>query len=250
MKIIILEDEPLAQQRMIQLLQKADPEAEILHCIDGVESGLMWFKSNSAISYDLIIADIQLGDGSSFELLEQINSTVPIIFVTAYDSYALNAFEYYSVAYLLKPVQPDALAKALQKAKNYSDKFTLQSLSEMIRQKTGNYQQRLIVKYGNQIKAITIDDIAAFYVEERVVMLSTFEKRQLAVDQNLEQLEQLLDPTRFFRINRKVIVHIRAIKNMEAYTRSRVLIELEPPIKSDLVVSTERASSFKKWLEG
>lgn len=250
MKVLLLEDEPLAQQRIIQLLQKADPELEIVQCIDSIESGLAWHKSNPGLTYDLILADIQLGDGLSFDLLQQIDSSAPVIFVTAYDTYALKAFEFYSVAYLLKPIQPEALEKALQKAKSLSDKHTLHALSEMIRQRTGNYQQRLIVKYGSHIKAITIQEIAAFYVEERVVMLSTFDKRQLAADQNLEQLESMLDPSRFFRINRKVIVNINAIKNMETHTRSRVVLELEPGIKADLVVSTERASAFKKWLEG
>lgn len=250
MKILLIEDEPLAQQRLTQMLQKIDSKYEVIAYIDSIESGLAWRESHPDIPFDLIIADIQLGDGLSFDLLEQLNSKAPIIFVTAYNEHALKAFEHLSVAYLLKPIQADALEKALEKATAFGTPGIWRELTKLVQQKAGNFQKRLIVKYGSNIKAVPLTDIACFYVEERVVMLTTFEKRTLAADQNLEQLEGILDPSEFFRINRKVIVNVKAIKNMQTYSRSRVVLDLDPEVKTDLVVSTERAAAFKKWLEG
>lgn len=251
MKILLIEDEPLAQQRLEQLLLKINPDNRVIAKIDSIESGLAWHEQQpSTPEIDLIIADIQLGDGLSFELLEQLGLKVPVIFVTAYNEHALQAFEHLSIAYLLKPVQLEAMEKALEKAASFNKHHVWHELTRLLQQKTGHFQQRLIVKYGSHIKAIPLAEVACFFVEERVVMLTTFEKRTLAADQNLEQLEGILDPTQFFRINRKVIVNVNAIKNMQTYSRSRVLLELEPDVKTDLVVSTERAAAFKKWLEG
>ncbi len=141
-----------------------------------------------------------------------------------------------------------AIEKFNQLSKNNVPDF--QALSQLFNLSGKSYQKRLVIKFGNSIKAIDIADIAAFYVEERVCMLCTFDGRQLAADQNLEQLDAMIDPKQFFRINRKVIVNVKAIKNMEMYSRSRVSLQLNPPIKAELIVSTERASAFKKWLEG
>lgn len=251
MNILLIEDEPLAQQRLEQMFHKISPNHQIISKIDSIESGLAWKDQLETLPHiDLIVADIQLGDGLSFDLLEALKLNVPVIFVTAFNEYALQAFEHLSVAYLLKPIQFEALEKALEKATAFHKPDVLQELQRLMRQKSTNYQQRLIVKYGNHIKAVPIAQIACFYVEERVVMLTTMDKRTLAADQNLEQLEGLVDPSQFFRINRKVMVNVNAIKNMQTYSRSRVLLELEPDVKTDLVVSTERASAFKKWLEG
>lgn len=250
MQILLIEDEPLAQQRLEQMLQKINPLHRLVATIDSVESGMSWYENHTGTRVDLIIADIQLGDGLSFDLLDQMDLNAPVIFVTAYNEHALQAFDHLSVSYLLKPVQLDALEKSITKATAFHAPSVMEELNSLLKQKAGHYQQRLIVKYGSHIKAIPIAEIACFYVEERVVMLTTFDKRTLAADQNLEQLEGILDPAQFFRINRKVIVNVKAIKNMQTYSRSRVLVELEPEIKTDLVVSTERASAFKKWLEG
>lgn len=249
MKIVIIEDEPLAQQRLEKLLLEIEPDTEVLARIDSIETGLEWFEEHS--DYDLVIADIQLGDGLSLDLLRDAGVNKPVIFVTAYDHYALSAFEHLSVAYLLKPIQAEALAQALEKAKNFTQPVDLRQIIDLVRPERGSsYQQRLLIRYGSNLKAIPFDDIACFYVEERVVMVATLDKRHLAADQNLEQLEKMVDPTKFFRINRKAIINIKAIKNMQTYSRSRVLIQLDPDVNTDLIVSTERAAAFKKWLEG
>lgn len=249
MKIVIIEDEPLAQQRLQKILQDIDSQAEVVALIDSIETGLTWFEGHK--DYDLVLADIQLGDGLSLDLLKSAEVSKPVIFVTAFDHYALSAFEHLSVAYLLKPIQADALAQALQKAKNFNQPLDVRQLLQLLRpEQSSSYQQRLLIRYGSNLKAVPFDEIACFYVEERVVMVATIDKRHLAADQNLEQLEKMVDPAKFFRINRKVLVNIKAIKNMQTYSRSRVMLQLEPEVNTDLIVSTERASAFKKWLEG
>lgn len=249
MKIVIIEDEPLAQQRLQKILLDIEPQAQVVGLIDSIETGLTWFEDH--IDYDLVLADIQLGDGLSLDLLKSAEVNKPVIFVTAFDHYALSAFEHLSVAYLLKPIQADALAQALHKAKSFNQPIDMRQILQLLRpEQSGNYQQRLLIRYGSNLKAVPFDEIACFYVEERVVMVATLDKRHLAADQNLEQLEKMVDPAKFFRINRKVLVNIKAIKNMQTYSRSRVLLQLEPEVNTDLIVSTERASAFKKWLEG
>jgi DNA-binding LytR/AlgR family response regulator len=251
MKIVLIEDEPLAMQRMEKLLSKILPSLDVVAKLDSVESAMHWFSKNEQQT-DLIIADIQLGDGLSLEIFEKTNNRTPVIFTTAHNEYALEAFKHLSIDYLLKPINEERLSAAVEKftelSKNKAPDF--QALSQLLNLSGKAYQKRLVIKFGNSIKAIDISDIAAFYVEERVCMLCTFDGRQLAADQNLEQLDAMLDPKQFFRINRKVIVNVKAIKNMEMYSRSRVSLQLNPPIKAELIVSTERASAFKKWLEG
>ncbi|MDP2189459.1 MAG: LytTR family DNA-binding domain-containing protein [Sphingobacteriaceae bacterium] len=251
MKIVLIEDEPLAMQRMEKLLSKIIQPLEVVAKLDSVESALNWFGAHPS-EIDLILADIQLGDGLSLEIFEKTNNQTPVIFTTAHNEYALEAFKHLSIDYLLKPINEESLSVAIDKfqrlAKTRVPDF--QALSQLFQLGGKAYQKRLVIKFGNSIKAIDIADIAAFYVEERVCMMCTFDGRQLAADQNLEQLEAMLDPKQFFRINRKVIVNVRAIKNMEMYSRSRVSLQLNPPIKAELIVSTERAAAFKKWLEG
>jgi len=251
MRIVLIEDEPLAMQRMEKLLLKVQKPLELVAKLDSVESALSWFGIDPP-KVDLIIADIQLGDGLSLEIFEKTNNKTPVIFTTAHNEYALEAFKHLSIDYLLKPINEERLEAAIEKFKQLSKGIApdFQALSHLFNLGNGAFQKRLVIKFGNSIKAIDIADIAAFYVEERVCMLCTFDGRQLAADQNLEQLDAMLDPKQFFRINRKVIVNVKAIKNMEMYSRSRVVLQLKPPVKAELVVSTERASAFKKWLEG
>jgi len=251
MRIVLIEDEPLAMQRMEKLLLKVQKPLELVAKLDSVESALSWFGIDPP-KVDLIIADIQLGDGLSLEIFEKTNNKTPVIFTTAHNEYALEAFKHLSIDYLLKPINEERLEAAIEKFKQLSKGIApdFKALSHLFNLGNRAFQKRLVIKFGNSIKAIDIADIAAFYVEERVCMLCTFDGRQLAADQNLEQLDAMLDPKQFFRINRKVIVNVKAIKNMEMYSRSRVVLQLKPPVKAELVVSTERASAFKKWLEG
>ncbi|MFN3529591.1 MAG: LytR/AlgR family response regulator transcription factor [Bacteroidia bacterium] len=252
MKIVIIEDEPLAAQRINKLVLKVIPEAEIVHQIDSVEEGKAWFASDQ--QYDLILADIQLGDGLSLEIFRAFAPKKPIIFTTAYNQFALDAFRHLSIAYLLKPVTEENLHHALEKLKELKQAShegqNLQALLEKFSRSQPDYPKRLVIKFGQHIKAIPFDDIACFFVEERICMLMTFDKRQLPADHNLEQLENIVDPRQFFRINRKVMVNVNAIKSMQAYSRSRVALQLDPNCNTDLIVSTERSANFKKWLEG
>jgi two-component system response regulator LytT len=255
MKIVIIEDEPLAARRMEKLIAQLDEPHEIVAMLDSVESGMTWFEN--PVDFDLIMADIQLGDGLSLDFLSKVGNK-PIIFTTAYNHYALEAFKLLSVAYLLKPVGLEDLQDALHKLNQLQQgrggpanvQINLQQIKELLQQGSHKHPTRLVIRYGPHIKAIPYEEIACFYVEERACMVLTFDKRQLAADYNLEQLEGMVNAAHFFRINRKVMVNIKAIKNMQAYSRSRVVLTLEPEVKTDLVVSTERSPAFKKWLEG
>lgn len=251
MKIVIIEDEPLALQRLEKMLKRLKPNCDIVGRIDSVETGINWFETATQ-TFDLVIADIQLGDGLSLDIFNRIKLSQPVVFTTAHNNYALQAFDHLSIDYLLKPIGEEQLSKALLKfEKLQSAPATDYSLlTQFLNKLHDPYQKRLVVKSGNGLKAIEIDQISAFFVDERVCMLITHEGRISAVDQNLEQLEAILDPKKFFRINRKVIINVNAIQKMENYSRSRVFIQLNIELKSDLVVSTERATAFKKWLEG
>ena len=253
MKILIFEDEPLAAARMKRLVEELQPDVEVLACLSSVQAGFDWFDQNDVP--DLLLLDIHLADGSSFELFEQIDTEIPVIFTTAYDQYAIEAFRVNSIDYLLKPIRVEALNQALEKFLKRQPNGTtapqdLQGLIHSLQRLTPSYQKRLVIKYGPHIKAIEIQDIAYFYIESKVTLLRTFEGKSYAADQNLDQLEQILDPEVFFRVNRQMIVHIRGIEQMYAYSKSRVKIDLTPPLDQEVIVSADRSPHFKRWLAG
>lgn len=253
MKIVLLEDEMLALDRLEKLLQTHCPEHEVIARLRSLAEAKNWLESKAEA--DLILADIQLGDGLSLDFFKAENWQLPVIFTTAYDEYSLEAFKLNSVDYLLKPIKSTELVAAIQKcasrlSQNNAPQIDYAKLAEALAQRENRYQSRLLIRYGQTLKAIDIADIAYFYVDSRVVSLKGFDGRELPIDQNLDELEQMLNPKQFFRINRKVIVNIRAIKSMHAYSRSRVHLSLDPATEIDSLVSTERSPNFKKWLEG
>ena len=248
--ILIIEDEEPAANRLKKMVLEIEPEANILENIVSVNSALTWLKNNPAP--DLIFSDIQLSDGLSFEIFKNIEVNCPVIFITAYDEYAIDAFKVNSIDYLLKPIKKDDLENALQKFKKLSNKTTagldIQKVLEVFKTPKSDFKTRFIVRYGEHIKTIKIEEVAYFYTEDKINFLTTNEGRRYTIDYNLDNLESLLDPKIYFRINRQFIICIQAISEMFTYSKSRVLIKLNPPCKHETIVSTERSGDFKLWL--
>lgn len=255
MKIVIVEDEPFAQQELRRLINSTGRDFELLATIDSVEDSIAWFSSND--HPDLVFLDIQLADGLSFEIFREISLKSAVIFTTAYDNYAIKAFELNSIDYLLKPIKLESLEGALEKfdrmkrdigrAKQVVDSENLKELITMMASK--NYKSRFVVKSGDQIMSVDISEIAYFKAEDNIVFLFKNDGHKYIIDQTLEQLERMLDPARFFRLNRTFIVAVESIKKVSKYFNSRLLIRLEPAVDEQVLVSRARAKEFINWLD-
>jgi DNA-binding LytR/AlgR family response regulator len=251
MNILILEDEEPAAQRLIKLLHEIEPGAKVLDTLVSVKSAVEWLKKNSAP--ELMLMDINLADGLSFEIFSQVEVSCPVIFITAYDQYAIQAFKVNSIEYLLKPVKKEELMSALEKYKRLFEGKSMPDLKlllESIREKHEDYKKRFLIKYGDHIKTIDIKNVAYFYTEEKINFLKTKDDHSYPIDYNLDRLETMIDPERFFRINRQFIISIESITDMFSFSKSRVKVVLNPPINMDTIVSTERSPNFKEWLSG
>jgi len=252
-KVLILEDEEAAANRLKKMIAELLPEAEFIGHLASIKQGVEWFNTNE--QPDLIFADIQLNDGTSFEIFNRVEVKSPVIFTTAYDTYALDAFKLNSVDYLLKPVKKTELNIAIEKFKavHLSEKkeenTNLKQLLSAL-QKTQNYKQRFVLRIGDHMKIIEVPDIAYFYTENKGNYIVTRDSKRFLADNNLDQIESMLDPKLFFRINRQFIIAYSSIAEMFTYSKSRVLLKLNPPTKLDTIVSTERSAAFKAWLGG
>ena len=251
MNSIIIEDEKPSARRLQRMLTALDFKADIM--LHSVEESIEWFNNNE--HPDLIFLDIQLSDGLSFEIFDHVQVKSAIIFTTAYDEYALQAFKLNSIDYLLKPIDEDDLAQAVSK---YKDRIPKQEAVTLdfndIKKLLVNpieraYKKRFSVKIGQHLKLINIDEIECFYSENKGTYLHTVEGRNYLLDTTLEQLEDALEPQTFFRINRKFFVNINAIKDMVSYTNSRLQIKLNSYSEQDVIVARERVRDFKNWLE-
>ncbi|MCB4799532.1 LytR/AlgR family response regulator transcription factor [Neotamlana laminarinivorans] len=251
MNVIIIEDEKPSARRLQRMLEKLDIKTETL--LHSVEESLEWFSSNP--HPDLIFLDIQLSDGLSFEIFETINIKTPVIFTTAYDEYALQAFKLNSIDYLLKPIDEDDLAIAVKKYKERQPQTQAVTLDFndikklLVNPIDREYKKRFSVKVGQHLKLISVDDIECFYSENKGTYLHTTEGRNYLLDTTLEHLENELEPESFYRINRKFYVNINAIKDMVSYTNSRLQIKLNSYKDQDVIVARERVKDFKAWLE-
>jgi two-component system LytT family response regulator len=252
MNILLLEDEEPAAKRLQKMLKEIEPDAIVPDNIVSVSSAVKWLQQNTLP--DLIISDIQLADGSSFDVFKTVKTLCPVIFTTAYDQYAIEAFKVNSIDYLLKPVKKEELAAAIEKYKKLSHQKQQAApdinklIEAMAAGEQSKYKKRFAVKYGEHLKTISIDDAAYFYTEDKINFITTKEGRRYTIDFNLDALEAMLDPHIFFRINRQYIISIHAIAEMFAYSKSRVLIKLNPVAKHETIVSTERSGDFKLWL--
>jgi len=249
--VLILEDEEPAAKRLQKLLHETTEEVEVLAVLDSISSAKEWLATHP--HPQLMLVDIHLADGISFELFKQTEVNCPIIFTTAYDEYALQAFKLNSIDYLLKPVKKDELQQALKKflkLKAMQPMNIDQLLLAVSQNPVDKYRQRFVIRYGEHIKTIETKDAAYFYTEARANFLVTKDAKRYVIDFNLDQLEQMLNPSLFYRINRQFIIFIEAIEEMSTWTKGRVMVKLKPATKLETIVSTERSAEFKKWLAG
>ena len=251
MNVVIIEDEKPAARRLKRMLHKLGVEAEVM--LHSVEESIHWFQSHE--QPDLIFLDIQLSDGLSFEIFEEVTIDSAIIFTTAYDEYALKAFKLNSIDYLLKPIDEDELKNAVAKYQHqHPKKLDLQvNINEirklLINPIDRNYKKRLTIKIGQHIKIIHVDEIECFYSENKATYIHTKENRSYLLDHSLEHWIGHLDPEVFSRVNRTFIVHVNAIKDIISYTNSRLKLILHSYSESEIIVSRERVKDFKNWID-
>ena len=250
MNIVIIEDETPASNRLSKMLHQVMPQSTVLCSLDSIAAVETWFAAHPMP--DLVLLDIHLADGTAFDLLKRVSITAPIIFTTAYDQYALEAFKSSSIDYLLKPIKQEDLKTALDKLRDLKKLFTApveETHSTDATLRTG-FKKRFVIRIGEHLKTLAADDIAYCYSESKMTYARSIDGRNFPMDHNLDALEHMLDPQLFFRINRQYIVSLKAIEEMRAYTKSRVIIRLKPAAKEAPVVSAERSADFKMWLGG
>ena len=249
MEVLIIEDELLSAERLKKLVLDFDSTIRIIGVIDSVEDAVNWFENNS--SPDLVFLDIHLADGSSFEIFEKVNINSSIIFTTAYDKYAIKAFKVDSIDYLLKPIDKEELHQAIEKyeKRQKGNKVTSENVKELLDKISPSYKDRFMVKTLNSIISLKTYDIAYFYSEDKLSFIKTKQGKRHLIDYSLDQLTELVSPKQYFRVNRKFIINIDAIEKMVAYLNSRLLITTKPTHSEIIVVSREKVSAFKKWLD-
>ena len=258
MNVLIIEDESATARRLQKLLNEIDPGIHVLAIHESISQTVKWLGLNG--EPDLMFMDVNLSDGLSFGVFEEIEVNCPVIFTTAYDQYAIQAFKVNSIDYLLKPVNKDDLAESLRKyhklqrtegeAKIDISKLDIGKLALALGIQKPDYIKRLVVRYGENIKAIEVKEVAYFYSEDKIVFMTLKDGKTYPVDFTLDHLETHLNPELFFRINRKFVIGYHAIEKMISYSKSRIKITLNPPCTLESISSTERSGEFKEWLAG
>lgn len=253
MNVVIIEDEHLTADRIRTLLEKITPGVSVAAVLDSVRSAVEWFRNHE--NPDLVLMDIQLGDGLSFQIFEKIAVECPVVFITAYQEYAIRAFKVNSVDYLLKPVTEEALATAIEKYRHFFaqrktypavDRELLSTLREMMQKP---YKSRFMIRVGEHIKSIGVENILYFYSFSKGTYLHTEDHRNYAIEYTLDALTGLLDPEQFFRINRSYLISHRSIRGMDALSASKLKVNLTDAPEENIYVSRERLPNFKQWLD-
>ncbi len=250
MKALIIEDEEFAAKRLEKLVMELAPEITIEAQLNSVESGTKWFSENQ--QPDLIFLDIQLNDGYGFDILDGLEDHPPIIFTTAYNEFAIRGFKYNGLDYLLKPIVKDDLKGALEKfRKNITKKQngSTENITQLKQFFQKEYKHRFMVKVGNMFKSFNVEDIAYFKSNEGLIYLHTHKAQVYPIEYSIDQLEDILNPVHFFRINRKYMVSVKAVMEIHSYFNSRLLLKLLPKEEEQVIVSRERTTNFKKWLD-
>ncbi len=266
MQVLIVEDEKPAARHLTTLLQRHDSTIEVLAQIDTVKKAVVWFGENTPP--DLIFMDIQLADGLSFSIFEQVDVVSPIVFTTAYDQYAVQAFRVNSVDYLLKPIGPDELGQALDKFRQYHrtapaesafqqssvDATTMMQIQQAISTMSQPYKHRFVVKVGEHIRPIPVAEVLYFTSQDKVTFMQTRTEQKTAgrrfiIDYSLDQVEAIIDPSRFFRISRQYIVRLEAVDDIITYSSNRLKLVLKYCDDNQVLVSRERVGSFRQWLD-
>ncbi|EMS34331.1 Two-component system response regulator [Mariniradius saccharolyticus AK6] len=253
MNVVIVEDERLAVDRVKGFLEKYDAQIEVLADIPSVKKAVEWFSSHPFP--DLILLDIHLEDGQSFGIFDQISVDCPVIFITAFDEYLIKAFKLNSVDYLLKPVNFQELSQALDKFKKYhapKKSFSLADIQQILHpliESKQSYKERFLVSSGSKILTVPVEEVAYFYSEEKISFLVNRQGQRFPLDLSLDRLQEVLDPSKFFRINRKFIASLESISQIHKYSPTRLKLGLLPDPKQEVFVSIERYSQFKDWLD-
>ncbi|MDP4223761.1 MAG: LytTR family DNA-binding domain-containing protein [Bacteroidota bacterium] len=251
MNVLVVENEMPAAEKLVKLLKKTDRSISVMGVVETVEEAINRLQIRPLP--DLIMMDIQLDDGLCFEIFETITVDVPVIFTTAYDEYTLKAFKVNSVDYLLKPIDEKSLVTALEKFRKlyYNDKDPFRrDFRQLINEFRNQYKSRFLIKIGEKFRSVPASEISHFHINERNVFLRDYQGKDYGVDYSLDHLQDVLDPRKFFRINRECIVNIDSISLMHSYSSSRLQISLKNTEKNELfVVSREKVADFKKWID-
>jgi len=254
MKVFIVEDEPHARNELLRLLEKSGEDVKVLGFADSIEDAVFWLNQNQ--QPDLMFFDIQLSDGLSFEIFNQVQIDIPVIFCTAFDEYAIQAFKVNSIDYLLKPIKLEELIKALNKYNSLSEKYSakdkglsIQQIEKLLDINKPKYKSRFVAKYGDQIKHIDVSQVAYFHAVDNEVFLVTFENNRYIIDYSLEQISGSISPEDFYRVNRSFIVHINAIKKISKYFNSRLHLELTPQTEESVLISRVKVPEFMNWMD-
>jgi DNA-binding LytR/AlgR family response regulator len=255
MRYLVIEDENLAAQRLQYLLRQADPQAEIVAVLRLVQDVREWLAAGPQAP-DLILADIQLGDGLSFEIFENLPIMAPVIFTTSFDEYAIQAFKVRSIDYLLKPIKLDELQAALAKLREMQAYFSppstsrrLEALLDNLSANQGKYKTRFLVGNTAQLLPLDIAQVMYFQSRNEVTTCVADDNRRFAIDYTLDSLEKLLDPHQFFRASRQLLVHLRAVRRIHAHFNGKLKLELVPEPTEEALVSRDKAGLFKAWME-
>jgi two-component system, LytTR family, response regulator len=257
MKVFIVEDEELAVKKLRKTLESVDSTAEVVGIADSIHSSVNWLQNNP--TPDLILMDIELCDGQSFEIFDKIEVKSTVIFTTSYDEYALKAFKVNSVDYLLKPVQKEDLKAALAKlqnlktmygAQNDSPSMNVESLVKELQSKLQpkEFRKRFLVKHAQKLVSVDIEEIAYFYSDGRLNFFKTYDNRKFVVDYTMDELEEMLDPKRYFRVSRSFYVSINSIDQIHDYFGNRLILHLKPAVDKEAIVSREKVTDFKVWM--
>ena len=252
LKILIFEDEVLSAEHLVKLISQYDPSIELVGTIESLKEGQNWLESNPRP--DLMIMDIQLSDGTCFELFKQFSIETPVIFTTAYNEYAVQAFKVNSIDYLLKPITLPDLKEAFEKFKkrNFSDLINTKHKYEQLYtelSQSSRYKSRLLIKIGEQLKYVNLEDVAYFRFQDGMSHAITFSGNKFPLDNSLDEIEKILDPFMFFRINRQFIITLKSIEKIHSYFNARLKLNLKPVPETEVIISRERVSDFKNWLD-
>lgn len=257
MNVVVIEDERLTAERLVSLVKRYDASINVLAQIASVTEAISWFKDHAS-TVDLILMDIHLEDGDSFQIINELNLKTPIIFTTAFDEYMIRAFKVNSIDYLLKPVNYEELVAAIDKFKSLrfnndsrlgSTQADITSLiRQLSQQHNPQYKDRFMVTVGTKIRSIKTETVAYFYLEEKTVLLVTIDGTVLPIDYSLDKLTQVIDPQQFFRVNRQFIVSLNSVHLVHTISSGKLKLELTPKSRHEVAVSGDRVSDFKVWL--
>lgn len=255
LKVLIIEDEIPAQRLLKSMLAKIDWEIEVIGCLDSIKSSLDWFKNKP--HPELVLMDIQLSDGISFDILEKVDVESMIIFTTAYDEYAIQAFKVNSLDYLLKPFDEEDLQKAFEKYEQYNRKIIhyknasidYAEMASTIKNAQPEFRKRFLIQSGEEFFQLRVEDIAYFQSVQKTTLAITFDQRKHPLGFSLESIIDQLNPDSFFKINRQIIININAIKKIHSFFQGKLIIDTRPAQSEKVIVGKDKAASFKRWLD-